>query len=417
VEVRPQSGHYVKLRAASVPAEPEAVKLPAARCVPRMGELVLRVLSAGREPKKVQLGSGAVDPELLPTRRLMKLTAAVARVHAERCVRYEAPEGAKELRTLLARRSVEWGCPMRADEIVITTGAMEAMELSLRATTKAGDAVAVESPTVYWLLQLLEQLGLVVVELPTYPRHGICLDELEAAITAHDVKACLLVPSFNNPLGSCMPDEKRRDLVALLAAKKVTLIEDDVYGDLHHDGARPRPVKAFDERGEVLTCGSFSKTLAPGLRVGFVAAGAWRDRLVLMKGSQTGATATLPQLAVAEFLRSGGYDHHLRSFRRVLRLNLQRLSAVVGETFPEGTRMTRPAGGMFSWVEMPDHVDALALFERADAQRIMFAPGPVFSASGRYRNCLRLSFAQPWTDRFENALRTLGKLAREQART
>ena len=176
-----------------------------------------------------------------------------------------------------------------------------------------------------------------------------------------------------------------------------------------------KPCKAFDTTGLVLWCGSVSKTLAPGYRVGWVAPGRWRDRVHLLKGSRAGATATLPQLSVAEFLRSGGYDHHLRGFRRHLRANAQRMTAAIAQHFPEGTRATRPAGGMFTWVELPGDVDALELFERAESQRIMLAPGGIFSASSRFSSCLRLSFAQPWTDRFEGAVRTVGRMAKEMA--
>lgn len=413
VEVRPQSGHYVKYRPHAMPAEPEGATSTTACCIPRTGELVLRVLEGCRNPRMVALGSGAVSADLLPTRRLMRLIAAVARVHADRCVSYEASAGAKELRHLLARRSVEWGCALDPDEIIVTSGAMEALELCLKVTTRPGDAVAVETPTVYWLLQVLESMGLRVVEVPTHPRDGIEIEALESAIGEHGVKACLLVPSFSNPLGSCMPDERRRALIEMLEGARVPLIEDDVYGDLHHAGIRPRVAKSFEKEGCVLLCSSVSKTLAPGLRVGWVAAGPWRDRLHLMKGSQSGASATLPQLAIAEFLRTGGYDHHLRGLRRQLARNLERLSALVAQVFPAGTRVGRPAGGMFLWLEMPEKADALELFERAHEKRIVLAPGPIFSATGRFGSSLRLSFAQPWTDRHEAALTTVGKMARE----
>jgi DNA-binding transcriptional MocR family regulator len=220
------------------------------------------------------------------------------------------------------------------------------------------------------------------------------------------------VPTFSNPLGALMPDDAKRELVRMLARHEVPLIEDDIYGDLGFDAARPRPAKAFDRHGLVMLCTSFSKTLAPGYRVGWVAPGRWRDAVERLKFAQTVGTPTLPQMAIADFLENGGYERHLRRLRRALEDQVGRVSDAVAEHFPPGTRISRPRGGFLLWVEMPPGKNALDLHDRALARGISIAPGPIFSAKQRFSNCLRLSCAWPWSDRIERAIRTLGELAR-----
>jgi DNA-binding transcriptional MocR family regulator len=270
--------------------------------------------------------------------------------------------------------------------------------------------VAIETPTYFGLLEALESLHLKALEIATHPRDGICLDELGEAIRNDNIAACVLVPTFGNPLGHCMPEPAKRRLVRLLAAAGIPLIEDDVYADLAFSGPRPPAAKAFDETGNVLLCSSFSKTLAPGYRIGWTAPGRYRREVERLKYSTSVATATPTQMAVASFLESGGFDRHLRRMRRTYRDLLGRMSAAVAEHFPEGTRLTRPEGGHVLWVEMPPGVDSLELHEAALDQGVSIAPGPLFSATQRYRNFLRLNCAVPWTDAVEGAVRRLGKL-------
>jgi DNA-binding transcriptional MocR family regulator len=281
----------------------------------------------------------------------------------------------------------------------------------VRAVARPGDTIAVESPTYFGLLQIIESLGMKTLEVSTYPRHGMCLDALEYATRRRKVSAVIVTSNFQNPLGSCMPTEKKRLLVELLARKDIPLIEDDVHGDLQHEGPRPTVAKAFDKKGLVMLCSSFSKTLAPGYRVGWTAPGRFLPQVERLKFTNTIASAILPQLAIAEFLRNSGYDHHLRKVRRGYAQQVKLMTEAIGKYFPEGTRVTRPTGGFLLWVELPKGVDSLDLHRRALEHRISITPGPLFSPKQAYKNFVRLSCGHPWSERVEQAIATLGRLA------
>ena len=415
IEARPQSGHYVRQRERLLPAEPQ-VSQPTRQASPvSVSALVTQVYRAASDPRIVPLGAACISADLMPTRRLNRELALLAREASAVAIDYDMPPGCLALRQQVARRSLDWGCPVSPDELILTCGASEAVHLCLSAVARRGDTVVIESPAYYGMLQAIEAQGLRALELPTHPRHGLDLDVLEVALRKRKVAAVLSVPSFSNPLGSCMPEENRERLVQMLAARGIPLIEDDIYGDLHFGALRPRPAKAHDREGLVMLCGSFSKTLAPGYRIGWVAPGRFREKVELLKYAHTVATPTLPALAIAAFLREGGYDRHLRSLRRHLEAQVRRMGEAVGEHFPEGTRVTRPEGGSLLWVELPRQVDSLALHERALAAGIGIAPGPIFSAQKRYGHFIRLSCGFPWSPQLEAALSTLGSLARSLA--
>lgn len=297
-----------------------------------------------------------------------------------------------------------------------TCGCMEALNLCLRAVAKPGDTIAIESPAYFGVLQCIESLGLKALEIPTHPRDGASLDALEYALDTQPVAACLFTLNFQNPLGSCMPEDQKKRLVAMLAAREIPLIEDDIYGDLYFGETRPRVAKSYDRNGLVLLCDSFSKTLAPGYRVGWCAPGRWQEKVEHLKMVTTVSTATLPQLAVADYMAAGGYHHHLRRVRRTYAEKVRLVSQAVSVFFPEGTRVTRPSGGYVLWVELPVQVDSLELFDRALSAGISIAPGPIFSAKGAFRNFVRLNCGTPWSDKMEAAIKTLGKIANDLAR-
>jgi DNA-binding transcriptional MocR family regulator len=397
--------------------EPRAPRPSAAATRVSVQSLVHQVYRAVRDPDVVPLGAAVPSPALLPTERLNRSLRLVARSAGGIGVSYDAPPGCLPLRRQIARRAVEHGCALGPDDLITTIGCMEALHLAIRAVTRAGDTVAVESPIYYGILQLIESLGLRAVEVPLHASTGIDLDVLDDVLKRHRIKAVLAIPNFSNPTGSLMPDAHKQRLVATLARREIPLIEDDIYGELYAPEAgalRPRTAKSWDRRGLVMLCGSFSKTLAPGYRVGFIAPGRFRDKVEHLKFAQTVATPTLPQLAMADLLESGGYDRHLRQLRARLAAQVNRFREAVAEYFPPGTRVSRPQGGFVLWVELPPGASALTLHRRALERGISIAPGPIFSAKQRFSNCIRLNCGHPWSEVMDRSLRTLGKLAAER---
>ena len=415
LQARPQSGYYVRPQRWATPPEP-GISKPAPRAVEvQVSELVMEVVKASRDQKLVRLGTTLPSPELFPFQALHRTLAAVGRRSPTAANSYEAPPGNLALRIQIARRAMDAGCTLAPDDIVTTIGATEALNLCLRAVARPGDVIAIESPSFFGILQIIESLGMRVCEIPTFPREGVCLDELAARLKTCRIKACVFTPNFSNPLGSRMPDEKKRKLVRLLAEHEVPLIEDDIYGNLSFDETRPKVAKAYDTDGWVMLCDSFTKTLCPGYRVGWVAPGRFRAKVEFLKFVNTSASPSLPQMAIAEFLQNGGYDHHLRKIRRFYAAQMQQMSEAITRYFPSGTRLTRPTGGMCLWVELPPSVDALKLYRVALGAGISLAPGPLFSAKQKFENFIRINCGNPWTDPLENAVRTLGKLIEQLA--
>lgn len=410
---RPQSGFYVlspQGRAGLAKHEP-AVASPEPGAI-TTGDLIMRVLEMVANPALVPLGTALPAEELLPTRALARAMRSVSRPQSSAERALVTPSGAESLRREIAKRALDAGDAVTPDDVVVTCGCAEALSLSLRALTKPGDTVAVEAPAYFGTLQAAEVLGLRALEIPVDPETGLSIESLTEALGRTQIAAVVVTPNVHNPLGCIMPDERKRELVAVLAEHGVPAIEDDTYGELAFGDTRPRSLRAFDDAGLVITCGSFSKTLAPDYRVGWMIPGAYRDRVLHLKLATTAATAVPPQLALATYLASGGYEQHLRRLRRSLRGTLDRFSFEIAERFPEGTRISHPAGGFLLWVQLPAGVDTVALQRRAVKRGLSVAPGPAFSASGAFPNYLRINAGHPWSARTRDALDLLAGMIR-----
>lgn len=415
VEARPRSGYYVRVSRRPHRASPLAATTHGEAAPVAISELCFQLLGSAGDASLVPLGSAFPAAHLFPFAELARSGARAMRRLRPEQITSALMAGDEGLRQALRRRYALHGVPLAEDELLITNGAMEALNLCLQAVTRPGDVVVVESPTFYAALQALERLGLQAVEVQTDPQEGVDLDALAALLRGRRVAACWFMTSFQNPLGATMPPVRKRALVELLARFDVPLIEDDVYGELHAGGRRSPPAKAFDTEGRVLHCSSFSKCLAPGYRVGWAAAGRYAAAVQRLKMMSSLATSLPPQLALADYLSQGGYDRHLRRLREALAAEQQRGQRLIERHFPAGTRMTRPAGGYFLWLELPKQVDALELHRRAMASSISTAPGVLFSADGRFTHHLRLNLGHPGDDRVDAAVRRLGDLACELA--
>ncbi len=418
VRARERSGYYVAADTRSAPPEPEQPSQPGEDSIPvDVSERVFEILESSMTREVVPFGSAFPSPLLFPLARLGQAMASAAQSLDPWSTVDDLTPGHADLRRQIALRYLADGMQVHPDDIVITNGALEALNLCLAAVTRPGDAVVVESPTFYAALQALERMGLQAIEVPTHPREGIDLQALEQAITRHRPKACWLMTTFQNPLGSLMPEHHKRALVDLVTRHGLPLIEDDVYGELYFGDKRPLPAKAFDTQGLVLHCASFSKCLAPGYRVGWAVPGRYAKAVARLKLTTTLSASVPAQQALGAYLARGGFDKHLRRLRQTLARQQAVFAESVGHHFPAGTRATRPAGGYFLWVELPAQVDALALHRDALAHGISIAPGPIFSASHGFAHCLRLNYGHTWDARSEAALETLGRLAHERMGT
>ena len=410
LEARPQSGYYVRGGQVSLQL-PAATRPPGKATNVALSGVVLELLEYAADPRFVPLGCAIPSTDLLAAGRLDRFLARAARVKGVEYNTYSSLKGDLHLRQEIARRALRWGQALSPENIAITCGCTEALTLALKAVTRPGDTVAIESPTYFGLLHTLRALDLKVLELPTDAASGIDLSALERALEGGVITACLFSSSFNNPLGCTIPVEKKLVVLDLLSKHDVPLIEDDIYGDIHFGEQRPQPFMALDRAGNTLYCSSFSKTIAPGYRIGWIAAGRNMPKVLEQKFALTLCGPALPQLALADFLASGSYDSHLRRIRRVFASNMEHMLRTIQDSFPKGTRASRPAGGFVLWVELPKSINTSELFRAALDNGICFAPGPVFSTTGRYSHCMRISCGHNWDSRIEKGLRTLGALA------
>ena len=410
IAARPRSGYFVQAQRQRLPLKPLLSAPPAQATRIDKGERIHALLGAIRQPHIVPLGSAFPSPHLLPLKALhAALSRSVRRLDPMQTVVDLSP-GNAELRRLIALRYRGDGIAIDPDGLVITDGALEALNLCLQAVTQPGDTVIIESPTFYASLQALERLRLKAVEVPTDPDTGIDLDALDAAIRRHRPAAVWLMSSFQNPLGATMPEARKQALVRLLAAQAIPLIEDDVYGELHYGPIRPKPAKAWDAEGLVLHCASFSKCLAPGYRIGWAAAGRWSAAVERLKLGSSLSAAVPSQRALADYLAGGRYGRHLRTLRETLIAARDTMIDAIQQHFPAGTRVTRPDGGYFLWVELPPGIDTLALQQAALAHDISLAPGALFSAREDFSHCLRINYGHPDDPRVLPAIATLGAL-------
>lgn len=412
IQARPRSGYYVSEKWRQPATEPRRSRPSSRQTRVEVSDLVFEILEAARDRDVIPLGSAFPSPTLFPWAKLARHLGSSAR-HMDPWSTVESlPPGSDELRRQIARRYLLYGVRAPADEIIITAGALEALNLSLQTVTRAGDTVAIESPAFYACLQSIEAAGLKAVEIPTHPREGVDLAALQIAIGKHNIRACWFMTTFQNPLGASLSADKKRELVDLLARHQIPLIEDDVYAELYFGDDRPKPAKAFDVKGLVLNCGSFSKSLAPGYRLGWVAAGRFANDLQRRKITSTLGTSVPIQNGIALMLRQEGYEPHLAKLRQALRTQQQEMLRCIRKHFPPEHSLTTPDGGYFLWVELAPTVNALEVHRLALMANISIAPGPMFSARREFRNCIRLNYGHPWSPVMDSAIAELGRIIR-----
>lgn len=409
IVARPRSGYYVPPPVADISKIPSTARHSTTPVRISQSAIFESVMDLTENRNVVPFAAAAPDESIIPATKLASITHAVLRKFKADACRYTPPTGRRELRVALSKRLLAAGIKAAPDEIVTTHGATKALHLALRATTRRGDLVAVETPTYFGILHLIRDLGLRAIEVPVSPHDGIVLDALERALKKHRIAACVVQPNFQNPIGSVMSPESKKRLADLSDVHGFTIIEDDVYGELSHDGGRPSSIALHG--GSVIHCGSISKTIAPGLRVGWMVPGNAFTEVKRLKTIQCPWNATLSELVVAEFLDAGGYDRHLRRIRELYALQCARTRQAVIRFFPADCRVNQPAGGFVLWVEMPAGFDSERFTIEAVAKGISLVPGTLFSPSGGLANCFRLSCGFAFGPRTLDAIATLGELA------
>ena len=411
IEARPRSGYFVVARPVTLP-EPKTSRPPTTSQAVDRWSLAAHVMSMAHDPAITSFGAACPAGVMFDEHRTRRAITRAALRHRDLLTRYSVGPGQEALRRAIARHALRMGCQLDPARILTTKGCIESMTLCLRAVTVPGDVVALESPTYFGLLAILQSLQLKALEIPTHPRTGISLDALQLALETQPVKALVLVPTLSNPIGSCMPIAERKRLAKLVAAHNVPLIEDVIYNDLAEQDDRRTAVRAFDTTGHVMICGSLTKTMAPGLRVGWLDAGRWHEPVARLRQTTSGSETAVVELAIADMLGQPGNEAGYRQLRRMLADRVDQARTLISAHFPPGTRVTDPPGGFILWVELPRPLNGMDLFEACLAEAICIAPGRLFSASGRYDHCVRIGVGGRWDEREQRALRRVGEIAR-----
>jgi DNA-binding transcriptional MocR family regulator len=414
IESRPKSGYYVRFNHKRFPALPKMMQADSESHTVSVKEMISNIYSDITADHKMNFALAVPDASLLPASKLNKSVVHALRNSKDHCIQYEHTQGNIDLRKQIAKLAFNWGGKIKPEEVIVTNGCLEAMTMCLRAVTNYGDTVAVECPSYFGIYQAIESLGLKVVEISSDPTTGLELASLEKAIEKFNIKACVCVPNFNNPLGSCMPDENKKQLVDLITKHNIPLIEDDIYGELYFGKNRPRPCKYFDTKGMVMHCSSLSKSLAPGYRIGWTLAGKFFEEVRQIKRMHNISSPTLTQAAMAHFLQHGRYEYHLKNLRKALHTQCLRYIQSIISYFPADTKISRPHGGFVLWLELNKKVDVFKLRSEAMKQHISVVPGKIFSASCNFSHCLRISFGKPWNDDIDYGLKVLGDVVKKQ---
>lgn len=413
IESRPKSGYYVRFNNRRYPAMPGQLQPAPISHDVSVKEMINSIYTDISSHDVINFALAVPDISLLPAAKLNKSVVYALRNSKDHCINYEHTQGNLELRKQIAKLAFNWGGKVEPEQVIVTSGCLEAITMCLRAVTKPGDTVAVECPTYFGIYQAAESLGLKVVEISSCAVDGLDLGCLQKAISKNTIKACVVVPNFNNPLGSCMPDENKKKLVELITKHNIPLIEDDIYGELYFGKSRPRTCKFYDKKGMVMHCSSLSKSLAPGYRIGWTIPGKFLEQVKQIKRIHNISSPTLTQAAIAHFLKIGRYEYHLKNLRKALHTQSLRYVQAIIEYFPPDTKISRPHGGFVLWLELNKKINSFKLRTEAMKHNISVVPGRIFSGSSCYANFIRISFGKPWSDDVDYGLMTLGKLIRK----
>jgi 2-aminoadipate transaminase len=379
-----------------------------------MGSSVIReILKVTEQPEVISFAGGLPAPEVFPVEELARAHAEVFAEEGAQACQYSTTEGWRPLRDWIAGRMRKRGVKSADPErVLVTSGSQQGIDLVGKIFLDPGDAVVVENPCYLAALQVFNGYEAKLVAVGS-DDEGMRVDEVERAIegASRRPKLIYVVSQFHNPKGTTLTFERRRRLLEVARRYSVPVVEDDPYGELRYSGAAIPPLAALDDEGLVIYLSTFSKTLSPGMRVGW--AHASREvfgALVRAKQAADLHTNTIQQRAAARLLASFDFDAHVERIKTVYGERRDAMLAALAEHFPSQARWTRPEGGLFLWAELPEGVRAEELFEDAIAARVAFVPGAPFFAAEPRHNFMRLNFSNSSPDAIEEGIRRLGNL-------
>lgn len=407
---KPKSGYYV-----TEPINLKQVSTSIGATIPvnvNTPDLINLLMDTSRNNQIYQLGTAYLPSDVYPTKDIIQFANKIIKEFPDTPSKYEISPGSFEYRRQIARLLYSCGCEINSDQIIATNGGAEAISLALRSVCNKGDTVITESPLYFGTLQAMESLGLKVLEIQTCPRFGIDITQVKKQIGKQKIGAAVVMPNFSNPLGSLMADSDKKELINILLKFGIPIIEDDIFGEIPFFGDRPKPLRSFSDSELIITCSSFSKTVSPGLRIGWISPGKFYDKVKQLQLSSTLAAGSLSQKIIAQYLISKKYENNLSRLRSYCALGVNRTTQTVLNYFPEGTKVSTPKGGYLLWVELPSQIDSIILYKLAIQSNISFSPGVMFSAANTYRNYLRLNCANNWNVKTEESLIKLGHLAK-----
>lgn len=400
IEAKPRSGYFVvdqnSARVLQIPetSQPEIKAVPAKH-------LLMDIMAQGA-------AFDLLSPSVVDNHQRFddgcnqQLKRCLARAQRQQSCReqlyYDEPGGNLALRQALAQHISHGGKKINARQLLITSGCQNSLLLALMATTKPGDVVAVESPGFYGSLQLIESLGLKVLELPCDAQTGLSPQALELALQHWSIKALIVTPNFATPMGSSLPEQAKLNLINLAEQYQFAIIEDDIYGDLHFSLQRPRSLYSYDSADNVILCGSFSKSVSRDLRLGWIVAGKWSDDIKRLKLVTGIASSQTLQQGLLQFMQEGSLYKHAKQKRRQLQQQHQELQQLIAQHLSMAVSCSQAEGGLTVWLELPKEINSLDLYNQAKEQQVLLTPGGLFSLQDSYSNFLRLSFAHPWNE-------------------
>jgi 2-aminoadipate transaminase len=379
----------------------------------RMADLrasdIREILKLTQRPEVISFAGGLPAAEVFPVEAMIDLTANVLRREGHRSLQYSTTEGHPPLRRAIARRmNATTGTRVDEDEILITSGSQQGLDLSAKVFLDEGDVVLCESPTYLGAINAFRAYRPRFVEVPT-DDEGMNIEALERLVAHHErVKMVYVIPNFQNPTGRTWSLRRRRGLIEVASRWQLPVIEDNPYGEVRFAGEAVLPLKALDGAHLVVHLGTFSKTLAPGLRIGWVAAQpSLLHKYVLAKQGADLHTSTLAQMQIAEYIEEGMLDRNLPLIRELYRERRDAMIAALAEHLPAGASHTRPDGGLFLWVTLPPELDAREVLKDCIAEDVAFVPGGSFFPNGGHENTLRLNFSAMPVERITEGVKRL----------